>query len=299
VSLASYTSDSVRVAIDKLPLPGLKQTVIPLYASARAAGSYTLTMTELVGIPQIYEVWLMDSYAKDSLDMRKNQTYPFTISADTNSFGAHRFQLVIRQNDSLMFKLANFTGSKATGGSQLQWTTTNEQNYTHFTLERSTDGGTTFNIIYGTNSSSLGTYGFLDRSHSEGENLYRLKIEDLNGNVTYSNVVVLMYGNGTNNNVALYPNPTSGPLNLVIAKIINTNSPASQIIGAGLTAPPTVTNTYSIKIVSASGALIKTLTTTNPNWQTDVSGLLPGTYILQVVNKSDNSLIGKGTFVKL
>ena len=299
VSLASYTSDSVRVAIDKLPLPGLKQTVIPLYASARAAGSYTLTMTELVGIPQIYEVWLMDSYAKDSLDMRKNQTYPFTISADTNSFGGHRFQLVIRQNDSLMFKLANFTGSKATGGSQLQWTTTNEQNYTHFTLERSTDGGTTFNIIYGTNSSSLGTYGFLDRSHSEGENLYRLKIEDLNGNVTYSNVVVLMYGNGTNNNVALYPNPTSGPLNLVIAKIINTNSPASQIIGAGLTAPPTVTNTYSIKIVSASGAIIKTLTTTNPNWQTDVSGLLPGTYILQVVNKSDNSLIGKGTFVKL
>lgn len=299
VSLASYTSDSVRVAINKMPLPGSKQTVIPLFVSARATGSYTLNMTELAGVAPIYEVWLIDKYSKDSLDMRKNPLYPFTISADTNSFGSNRFQLVIRQNDSLVFKLVTFTGTKSASGSQLQWTTTNEQNYTHFTLERSNDGGATYSIIYGAASSSQGTYSFLDRSYLAGENIYRLKIEDLNNNVSYSNAVALVYTNGLEGNITIYPNPTSGTLNLIISKIKNTSSANSQLIGAAISTPTTVTNSYTIKIVSSSGAVIKTLSTTNPNWKTDVSSLMPGTYVVQVVNQSDNSLVGQGTFVKL
>ena len=299
VSLASYTSDSVRVSINKMPLPALTQRVIPLYTSARAAGNYTLQLTELEGVAPIYEVWLIDKYNKDSLDMRKNPLYSFAISTDTNSYGKNRFQLVIRQNDSLQVKLVNFTGNKSSNGSQLQWTTTNEQNYTHFTLERSTDGGANYNIIYSNTSNAQGSYSFLDRSYSVGENIYRLKIEDLNGNITYSNAVALVYTSGLNGNLTVYPNPTSGTLNLIISKIKNTSSAGSQLISSSITTPPTVTNNYSVKIVSTSGVVIKTLSTTNPNWQTDVSSLMPGTYIVQVSNQGDNSLIGQATFVKL
>ena len=181
----------------------------------------------------------------------------------------------------------------------MQWTTTNEQNYTHFTLERSTDGGANYNIIYSNTSNAQGSYSFLDRSYSVGENIYRLKIEDLNGNITYSNAVALVYTSGLNGNLTVYPNPTSGTLNLIISKIKNTSSAGSQLISSSIGAPPTVTNSYSVKIVSTSGVVIKTLSTTNPNWQTDVSSLMPGTYIVQVSNQGDNSLIGQATFVKL
>ena len=300
VSLASYTSDSVQVSINKMPLPGLTKTVIPLYASARAAGNYTFTMTELEGIAPIYEVWLMDKYAKDSVDMRKTPSYAFSISADTNSLGSNRFQLVIRQSDSLKFKLVNFTGNKTSTGSQLQWTTTNEQNYTHFTLERSIDGGATYNIIYGKPSTGQGSYSYLDRSFSAGENIYRLKMEDLNGNITYSNAVVLVYTDGLNGNVTVYPNPTSGPINLIISKIKNTiSSPSRSLADGPITTPTTISNSYFVKIVSTAGVVIKTMSTTNPRWQTDVSSLMPGTYIMQVANQSDNSLVGQVTFVKL
>jgi hypothetical protein len=52
-------------------------------------------------------------------------------------------------------------------------------------------------------------------------------------------------------------------------------------------------------IVNAQGLVVKTSTTSQTNWQANLSNLMQGTYVLQVVNSSDNSLVGKGTFVKL
>jgi hypothetical protein len=44
---------------------------------------------------------------------------------------------------------------------------------------------------------------------------------------------------------------------------------------------------------------MKTATTNQQSWATDVSGFIPGTYIIQVVNNGDKSLVGKSTFIKL
>ena len=125
-------------------------------------------------------------------------------------------------------------------------------------------------------------------------------MEDLNGNITYSNAVVLVYTDGLNGNVTVYPNPTSGPINLIISKIKNTiSSPAGSLADGPITTPTTISNSYFVKIVSTAGVVIKTMSTTSPRWQTDVSSLMPGTYIMQVANQSDNSLVGQVTFVKL
>ena len=56
---------------------------------------------------------------------------------------------------------------------------------------------------------------------------------------------------------------------------------------------------YDIKIVSISGAVVKTAISSSTNWQTNLANLSPGTYIIQVVNQKDNSLVGKSTFVKM
>ena len=301
VSLCSISSDNIPCAIDKFPLPKQQPETLGLIVNAAADGTYSLNMTQMVAIPQIYEVWLMDAYKKDSLDMRVNKSYGFDLSkADTNSFGSKRFSLVIRQNPALGIHLLNFTATKATGGSQIVWLTENEENYTNFTVERSTDGGVTFNILGGMASSGLGTYSFMDSNPSPtAANQYRLKIEDLNGTVSYSNVVTLSYGNTAavaSSNISVYPNPASGIINLAINKSYNAIPVKTN--GVALTLANNQAS-YGIKIINITGAVIKTASSTTPSWQDDIANLSPGTYIIQVTNNIDHSLVGKSTFVKL
>ncbi len=80
VSLASISSDSVVLAINKLPFPGIVQSAIRLKVIANADGVYKLNMTEIAAISPLFEIWLMDTYKKDSLDMRQNKTYAFNIA---------------------------------------------------------------------------------------------------------------------------------------------------------------------------------------------------------------------------
>jgi hypothetical protein len=301
-SISSTTSDSVKTSVKWLPLPkSTLSQVIKLNVGVSASGQYTLERTDFKQIPQIYEVWLMDRYKKDSLDIRNNAMCIFnTDLTDTASFGSNRFQVVIRENPALGLHLLDFTAVKATKGAQIIWKTENEQNYTNFTVERSNDGGTTFKVLGGIASSNLGTYSFLDKAPPVAADQYRLKLVDLNGVISYSNVVTLMYTNANNlvkSNIALYPNPAKSTLNLTITQPFNAD--ASQIINP-VNPPATGTNTvYGIKIVNSLGSVMQTASTNQQDWQTDVSRLMPGTYVIQVINNGNNTLVGKGTFIKL
>jgi hypothetical protein len=283
VGLSSTSIDKVQLAINSMPLQSSQ--IIPLNVSAVSDGLYTINMAQLVPLPPIYDLWLKDAFKKDSLDIRHNPTYSFDIlHSDTNTYGSHRFSLIVRQNPALMVHLLNFGATKVTNGDEVIWTTENEQNYTNFTVERSTDGGSTFNVLGGVPSSGISTYSLMDKTPVLGANAYRLKMTDLNGAVTYSNVVTIMYGN-TGNQVAtngfiLYPNPTAGPMNLKMNQI-----------NAG--------QAYTIQLVNNLGMVIKTVISNQPNWQTDVSSLMPGTYFVEVKNNSTNALVGKSGFVKL
>ena len=306
--ISSFSDDSVKLAINSLPLPGLTQRVIRLNVDATTSGTYTFQRTELDDIPKLYDIWLIDNLKRDSLDIRNNSSYAFDVNAaDTTTFGENRFQLVIRQNPALMVHLLNFNATKATDGSDVVWTTENEENYTNFTLERSTDGGATYNVLGGVTASGQGTYSFLDKNPVMGANAYRLKIVDLNGTVTYSNVVTLMYANITGitaSNIRIYPNPASSVVNLVINQ--NSNGSVSGLsalqtnsLNPGLSLTANNNATYDIKIINIKGAIVKTASTTQPNWQQGVGDLPPGTYVISVANTSNNTVVGSGTFIKL
>ncbi len=304
--LASFSSDNVQLAINYLPLPKQIQQVIRLFVTARASGTYTIQRTDIEAIPRIYDIWLMDKYKKDSLDIRNNATYTFDITADTNSYGSNRFQLVIRQNPALAIHLLNFTATKTPAGAQSVWVTENEENYTNFTVERSTDGGATFTVLGGFISSALGSYSFLDKNPPIGIDKYRLKIEDMNGTISYSNIVTLIYGNSDGaipSNISVYPNPASSVLNLAINQNSENQSPGfSALQKLSLTpgvTPSSGSPSYGIKIISTTGSVIKSANSSQPTWQSNISSLVPGTYIIQVVNNSDQSVIGKSTFIKL
>ena len=306
--LSSLSCDSVptQLSINSLPLPKQTPQVIRLNVTAPASGTFTFKRMLLDPIPQIYQVWLMDRHKKDSLDLRSNNTYAFDINlADTASFGSNRFSIVIRQNPVLGVHLLNFTATKATGGAQIIWKTENEQNYTNFTLERSINNGASFDVLGGVLSSGSGTYSFLDKDPKANDQ-YRLKIEDLNGTITYSNVVTLDYSGSANslvNNMNVYPNPATNYINLAIAPNTGLSSNLSALQTAALTPGlvnnPTNMHSYSIKIISITGTVIKTAISSLPDWHDNVSNLTPGTYIIQVTNNIDNSVVGKSSFIKL
>lgn len=189
VGLSSLSSDGVLMTIDKRPFPAVS-TAIPLNITATASDIYKLNLTLINSIPVNYDIWLMDAYKKDSLDFRHNPTYSFNLNlADTNSFGSHRFSLVIRQNPALKVHLLDFITDKAKGGVQVTWKTENEVNYTTFVVEKSQDKGQTYAQLTSMVSSGQGKYTFFDKVHAYGEALYRLKVISQDGSVITSKVV--------------------------------------------------------------------------------------------------------------
>jgi hypothetical protein len=305
-SMWTTSNDNIKLVTKWQALPKAKQQDnIGITVNGAATGQFTLTRSELKGIPKLYKVWLMDMYMKDSLDLRNNSTYVFNINlADTNTFGSKRFQVIVRQDPALGVHLLNFTALKAIPGAQTIWKVENEDHYTNFAIERSTDNGATYKTLDSLVSDGSGTYNFIDKNPLS-VNMYRLKMTDLNSAITYSNVVTLQYSNVSNDiassRISVYPNPSRGVIHLAIDNILTTTvSGTSQSTGSTILAVGTngVQN-YGIKIISITGTVVKNTTSSSANWQDNVSNLAPGTYIIQVTNNSDKSLVGKSTFIKI
>ncbi|MFC0516593.1 T9SS type A sorting domain-containing protein [Mucilaginibacter angelicae] len=284
-SLSVLSSDSIQVSIHRHPLPGKTQETIRLFADATASGPYQLKLTDIKGLPDLYEVWLKDKFLNDSLDIKTHPEYNFNIDKSNNAtFGAGRLQLIVRQNQTLMVHLLNFDAKKVTDGAQVTWLAENEANYTTYIVERSTNNGKTFRPIGTLYSNGAKNYSLNDQTPAQGLNQYRLKQIDLNGDSTYSKIVPVMFSNKAQNTISsimnLYPNPATDVIH------------AEMKIGNGSAYK------YKINITNSEGKLMATATSSQPNWQNNVAAFVPGTYIMQVVNGNDNSVIGFKKFIK-
>ncbi|MDO3642346.1 DUF2341 domain-containing protein [Mucilaginibacter sp. L3T2-6] len=289
VNLSTLSADNIPLAINRIRLP-LRADTIRLNVSMAAQGQYSFNMTEIKDMPDIYEIWLMDAYKKDSLDIKHNPVYKFdTFNGDTSSFSAHRFSLIIRQNQALALHLLNFKGAKTANGAEITWTVENEANYTYFTVERSNDNGATFKVAGGYSSTNEGTYSLLDRYPPIGTDIYRLKMEDVNGVVTYSKTISLVYTAGNKLPLApisVYPNPARNTITVSIVPSIK------QI-------PETINVSYSIIITGSNGNVVQKATSSQAEWQGAVSNLLPGSYVVQVLDNKNNAVVGQSKFIKL
>ena len=304
VSLASLSADNLALAINKLPLPTTKSDTIFLKVKATASGSYSLNLIDTKSIADIYEIWLMDAFTKDSVNFRQAPAYPFTLNlSDTTTYGSRRFRLVIREDLSKRLKLLDFNAVKAANAVQVTWHTKNEQNYTIFTVERSVDQGVTFNPIGGFTSSDQGTYSLADNSPFTGLNEYRLKLIDINGTVTYSNIASVDYSPPPVSAIAVYPNPVKTVLNLniTVPGTVTSAVAADKLAAISnlVAAAPAKTDQYSITIVNNLGLVVIKAESNQTTWQSDVSKLIPGSYVIQVVSKSGKGVIGQATFIKM
>ena len=287
VSLSALSSDSVKLAINVLPFPKKSSQAIPLYVDAISAGAYQLKLTELRNLSQVYQVMLKDSYLQDSVIMREGSSYGFSIDkSDSSTFAGNRFQLVISQGPQKQLKLVAFGADKAQGGSLINWKVKNEYNTSTFYVERSTDKGKNFLPIGSLQSNNKNNYNIVDKTPVKGENQYRLKLLDVNDDISYSNIATLFYSSVPNSavNLTIYPNPAASSINLSVAQ----DEKFSNF----------KIDSYDIEIVNSFGIVVKKGSSQQANWHTNIGNLQPGTYMVQVTNSKNKNLIGITSFVK-
>lgn len=198
----------------------------------------------------------------------------------TPDIGADEF------SNPLPVVLVDFQGQKQGNANVLSWQTATEINSKGFELQRGVDGNTFSTLSFisskaaNGNSSSLLNYQSTDVQPLSGDNYYRLKLVDKDGSFAYSNIVLLK---GTQDNavVAIYPNPVTDKLNVMISSKEN--------------------NKVSLTISSMNGQVLYSqsaqLVTGSNLLQVNASLLAKGAYAIKIV-AADGSIIHTSLFVK-
>jgi hypothetical protein len=138
-------------------------------------------------------------------------------SAGGSSSGAGGTSIGFGFNDpaSLPVKLISFKASAEDAHAVLHWQTASEHNSDRFEVELSEDGITykTIGSIFSAGESSLPlSYGFVDPSSNKNHICYyRLKLVDIDGSFSYSQVISLLPDQLF---ISIYPNPVNGKLNV-------------------------------------------------------------------------------------
>jgi len=129
---------------------------------------------------------------------------------------------------TLPITLLDFTAMRQGSKARLSWKTTNGSNAVSFTIERSGNNSsfTAIGIVPAQNSIKQNlSYHFTDASPLSGNDYYRLKMGDQDGNISYSKTVLLTFPSIT---LQISPNPAHGTANLVIGD--NTEAFFIQVI---------------------------------------------------------------------
>ena len=94
INLSGISKDGQNVSVYNLPYTS--GMAIGLNADAKADGKYLFKISYARKIPANVQIWIKDTFLKDSVNVRKGN-YSFSISkADTNTFGSKRFKLIIK-----------------------------------------------------------------------------------------------------------------------------------------------------------------------------------------------------------
>jgi len=93
--LSSLSSDGRELSINRLPYSdGMSMC---LNMDANAAGKFYLETSYQDKIPANIQIWLKDTFLKDSVNLGSVK-YNFNVSiSDTNSFGNKRFKIIVRR----------------------------------------------------------------------------------------------------------------------------------------------------------------------------------------------------------
>ncbi len=159
----------------------------------------------------------------------------------------------------------------------LNWTTTNEDNFSHFELERSRDGRsfTAISFVFG-KGQTKNDYQYTDLQPSLGINYYRLLMVDNNGEFKYSRIVTARFSEIVKGDVMVAPNP-----------VVNNEI---KIKMTGLEA-----GSYRLELHNAAGQLLQARPVMATQYQQEetmypATTITPGIYWLKVIGNSNKGI---------
>jgi len=172
---------------------------------------------------------------------------------------------------ALPVELVNLNAVNSNNSNIVTWATTMENNANRFEIYRSVDGQN-FQIAGQTaamgNSNTLNNYSFTDAS-ATGNTYYKIRVVDNNGESIWSSAVFVKGSAAVVSD--LYPNPTSGTLNLNLA-----NESGSD---------------FSLEVVDMFGKVMQSYTGSDlsNSFSMDVTGLNKGVYFVKVTDADGNA----------
>jgi len=195
-----------------------------------------------------------------SIANRANWTYTTTLTTTYDlSIGGTNFpgSNPVFSMGTLPVHLVNFSGTETAGGQKLQWETMNEENFSHYEIEQSTDGRQ-YTVIGTIPATGSNYYQFLT-SAASSRNYYRLKMVDIDGRFIYSHIIILL-GKQEQRSVQVYPNPST------MFVIISSRYTIRQLV-----------------VINAAGNTVLIIAGSGRNTETiPVQALPPGMYLVQV-----------------
>lgn len=194
--------------------------------------------------------------------------YFFDVEA-RNAFGqtaVTTFKIIIEP--TLPVTLVSFKAASEGTTALLSWSTASETNSDRFDIERSQNGkkwdkiGT---VKSNRESVSQRFYSFQDAQPLDGQNLYRLKMVDLDETFTYSHIENLKFAS----TAFLYPNPVRGAENLNLnltdwskikqVKVVNalgkTVFEASNALSTGISTRNLSSGSYVVQVIHINGTI--------------------------------------------
>jgi len=164
----------------------------------------------------------------------------------------------------LPLTLNYFKANKIGTNAVLTWETSEEKNTATFEIENSQDA-TAFtqigSLAASTNSAKDRNYSFTHKAPNAGKQYYRLKMVDKDGKVAYSLTRMLAFA-ADESRVNISPNPTKEVLVF------------SELVG-----------NETIKLIDATGRLVKTAVATGVTFSMSVDGLPAGLYFAKIIGK--------------
>ena len=247
------------------------------YRGGIADGHALVSQVSVFSNPGSFQPFLggnADGNSSDSTIMFPQHAYipmfqPYGGGQSDGWTGAPIFGVTI-----LPLNLLSFTGEQADKKHLLHWITSQEQNTSHFDVERSADGihfiklGT---VAAAGNSAVQRNYNFTDTDPMQGNNFYRLKMFDIDGSLKYSNIILLKLSGNTT--LSIYPNPTAKTLNVLLGGV-------------------TDNSTINAAILDANGKIVNNIQVkkTGNAISFDVERLTAGMYLLRVSWNNETSV---------
>jgi hypothetical protein len=178
--------------------------------------------------------------------------------------------------------LSEFTGNKTGNMNVLNWTSSSENNFSHYNIQRSANGTDFITLgrvdsksINGNSSTNL-NYSYADAHPSRGHNIYRLEQVDKDGQKRYSKVVDL-YNSHSGSTIVMLQNDAGDLVNIYISS--------------------TKTSNATVKVADMIGRIVRTLNANIGNGvnnlQVRLDNMARGIYVVNVYEDAGLSFSGK------